>query len=361
MITIQNLTFGGTFSYETPNLPPAPEYTLFQINQSSTTQIDTAIDWSSISGAPQFAGKFAGIKTNGTLWTWGTNVSGELGLGNTTEYNSPKQVGALTTWSKVSAGEAILAIKTDGTMWRFSTSPVQVGSANTWSTVSSNYQHYGAIKTDGTIWTWGNGADGRCGLNDTSGGAAPRQITYLPEGGSTTGWTAVSAGRQHTLAINNGYLFAFGYNTQGQLGNGTSGGSGSNKVYPVPIGGLNNWSQLSCGRDYCSYAVKTDGTMWSWGLNGYHTRLGLNDATNRSSPTQIGSLTNWLGVSAGGYYAAAIKTNGTMWAWGTNADGQLGDGTTIRRSSPVQVGGLSAWSAIASRYETILAIKTIIY
>jgi len=361
MITIQNLTFGGTFSYETPNLPPAPEYTLFRINQSSTTQIDTAIDWSSIDGSGQYSGKFAGIKTNGTLWTWGTNSSGELGLGNTTAYNSPKQVGALTTWSKVSAGEAILAIKTDGTMWRFSTSPVQVGSATTWSKVSTTYQHYAAVKTDGTIWTWGNGEDGRCGLNDTSGGADPRQITYFPGQSITGNWTNVAAGSQHTLAINNGYLFAFGYNNLGQLGNGVSGGSGFNKNTPVQIGGLNNWSQLSCGRNAVSYAVKTDGTMWSWGSNGYHTLLGLNDATNRSSPTQIGSLTNWLSVSGGGYYAAAIKTNGTMWSWGSNSYGQLGDGTTIRRSSPVQVGGLTAWSAIASRYQNILAIKTTIY
>ena len=358
MITIQNLTFGGTFSYETPNLPPAPEYSLFQIAQSSTIPIDTAIDWSSISAGPHASsGKFAGIKTNGTLWTWGINSSGELGLGNTTEYNSPKQVGALTTWSNASAGTSILAIKTDGTMWRFSTSPVQIGSATNWLKVATNYQHNAAIKTDGTIWTWGSNDKGRTGLNNTAGSTTdPTQITYLPEGGSTTGWTAVAPGRQHTLAINNGYLFAFGYNNVGQLGIGNT----SDRPYPAPVGGLNNWSQVSCDRAFSSFAVKTDGTMWAWGLNGYHTRLGLNDATNRSSPTQIGSLTNWLSVSAGGYFAAAIKTNGTMWAWGTNSAGQLGDGTTIRRSSPVQVGGLSAWSAIASRYDNFVAIKTTI-
>ena len=94
-------------------------------------------------------------------------------------------------------------------------------------------------------------------------------------------------------------------------------------------------------------AVKTDGTLWSWGHNNVGN-LGDGTTTNRSSPVQVGALTTWSTVGAGYSFAAAVKTDGTLWTWGYNTSGQLGDETTTNRSSPVQVGGLTTWLRVTS-------------
>jgi alpha-tubulin suppressor-like RCC1 family protein len=98
---------------------------------------------------------------------------------------------------------------------------------------------------------------------------------------------------------------------------------------------------VSAGISFCS-AIKTNGTLWTWGANG-SGQLGDGTVDNRSSPVQIGSLSNWSQVSALNVYCLAIKTDGTLWAWGFNGSGQLGDGTDINKSSPIQIGSLSNW------------------
>ena len=91
-------------------------------------------------------------------------------------------------------------------------------------------------------------------------------------------------------------------------------------------------------------AVKTDGTLWAWGAN-LNGRLGTGNTTNYSSPVQIGLLTDWKQVSSGGSHTVAVKTNGTLWAWGLNSEGRLGSGNTTTYSSPVQIGALTNWSS----------------
>jgi alpha-tubulin suppressor-like RCC1 family protein len=114
---------------------------------------------------------------------------------------------------------------------------------------------------------------------------------------------------------------------------------------PKQVGSLTNWSTLSMGGFYTAYAVKTDGTAWSWGYGG-DGGLGLGSTTSRSSPTQIGALTDWLAISAGYYHAAAVKTNGTIWTWGGNSVGQLGLNNSNVYSSPKQVGALTTWATL---------------
>jgi alpha-tubulin suppressor-like RCC1 family protein len=116
---------------------------------------------------------------------------------------------------------------------------------------------------------------------------------------------------------------------------------------------LTNWSQVSAGSDFTA-AVKTDGTLWAWGANG-NGQLGQGNAINRSSPVQVGALTNWSQVSAGNAVAGAVKTDKTLWTWGNGADGSLGQNNTISRSSPVQVGVLTNWTQV-SIYGHTLAI-----
>jgi alpha-tubulin suppressor-like RCC1 family protein len=327
---------------------------------------------------------FSGITTKGSfdmvytlppriydLWSWGRNSYGLLGLGNTTNYSSPKQVGSLTPWLRISAGyNHSLAIKTDGTMWSWGrnfggalglgdetnrSSPVQIGSSTYWSSISGGEFHNLALKTDGTMWSWGRNTYGQVGDNTTTNKSSPVQI------GALTTWLKVSAGFYHAVAVKtDGTMWSWGYNGRGELGDGTT----TNKSSPIQIGSLTNWSSVSAS-NYHSLAIKTDGTLWAWGYNsfGFTGILGVGDTITRSSPTQIGALTNWSTIPATmkGAFSLAIKTDGTLWTWGYNDRGQLGIGTAGNyqgRSSPVQVGALTTWSSIAAGHRHSTAIKT---
>jgi alpha-tubulin suppressor-like RCC1 family protein len=205
-----------------------------------------------------------------------------------------------------------------------------------------------AIKTDNTMWGWGSGSQYRLGLGDNYNRSSPTQV------GALTVWSQVAAANRHSLAITiSGSLWSWGINSSGQLGLGDD----LSRSTPAQVGALTTWSFVAAG-DYFSVAIKTDGTMWSWGNNG-SGRLGLNDTANRSSPVQIGALTNWTKVSAiANYGCVAIKTDGSLWSWGAGSSGRLGLGDVENRSSPVQVGALTTWSQVSSVKGTCLAIKT---
>jgi len=308
----------------------------------SPTQIRTDMDWSLVSAGGQYT---TAIKTDGTLWAWGRNNYGQLGLGDTTDRTSPTQIGTDTDWSLVSAGYYhAMAIKTDGTLWAWGNNgngrlgigditdrntPTQVGADADWSSVSAGGLHTIAVKTNGTLWAWGYGAYGQLGLGDETDKYNPTQI------GTDTDWSSVAGGVYHTIAIKtDGTLWAWGANGGGQLGLGDI----INRNIPTQVGTDTNWFLVSVGvgSGHTTTAIKTDGTLWAWGQNNYG-QLGLGDTTDRHSPTQVGTDTNWSFVSVGGYHIAAIKTNGTLWVCGKNNYGQLGLGDTTDRHSPTQV------------------------
>jgi len=123
------------------------------------------------------------------------------------------------------------------------------------------------------------------------------------------------------------------------------------------VGILTTWSYINTGQ-FEAFTVKKDGTLWSWGQNSLG-QLGQNNLTDLSSPKQVGALTNWLNVASGCYgFALATKTNGTLWAWGHNEFGQAATGNVITYSSPKQVGSLTNWLYVCGSYNTSLAIKT---
>jgi alpha-tubulin suppressor-like RCC1 family protein len=331
---------------------------------SSPKQVGSLITWYAIDGG---GGHVLSTKTDGTLWAWGQGNNGALGLGNTTGYSSPKQVGALTTWANISAGQndSSLATKTDGTLWSWGlnhrgqlglgnttsySSPKQVGSLTTWLNISQGDAHTLATKTDGTLWSWGNNLAGQLGLGNTTAYSSPKQV------GALTTWLKVAGGTYMSTAIKtNGSLWVWGGNFRGQLGLG-------NTTYyssPKQVGALTNWLTVACG-EYFSIAVKTDGTLWSWG-NGGGGRLGLNNTTNYSSPKQIGALTTWqtsITSNTTYFFAGAIKTDGSLWVWGDNALGQLGLGNITNYSSPKQVGASLTWSTPAMTNRATLAISS---
>jgi alpha-tubulin suppressor-like RCC1 family protein len=289
------------------------------------------------------------------LYSWGTNSNGQLGLGNTTTYSSPKQVGSLAGWSSIAGGNYhTLATKTDGTLWSWGinslgelglnnstyySSPKQVGALTTWLQVAAGEAHSLAIKTDNTLWAWGHNNLGQLGQGDITIRSSPVQI-----GGAV--WSYVAGGDNFTVAIRtNGTIWAVGNNQQGQLGDGTT----TSRSNIVQIGALTTWSTAACGGQGHTIARKTDGTLWTWGYN-FQGQLGLGNSgyyTDRSSPNQVGALTTWSSVAAGNTHTLAIQTNGTLWSWGNNTSGQLGQNNLTLRSSPTQVGSLTAWSKAA--------------
>jgi alpha-tubulin suppressor-like RCC1 family protein len=291
---------------------------------------------------------FAAIKTDGTLWTWGWNYSGRLGDGTNVAKSSPVQtVAGGTNWKQVSVGALnTIAIKTDGTLWVWGqnnvgqlgdgttinqSSPVQtVSGGNNWKYISGGEGHYGAIKNDGTLWLWGYNYNGRLGDGTTVRKSSPVQTVA---GG--TNWKSVSCGGTHTAAIKmDGTLWMWGRNSYGQLGT----ESISSRSSPVQtITGGNNWKQVSCSGNSHTGAIKTDGTLWVWGYN-YYGQLGDGTIVAKSSPVQtVAGGTNWKQVSIG-ETSSAIKTDGTLWTW-------VGDGFG---TSPTQVISGNNWRSVSS-------------
>jgi alpha-tubulin suppressor-like RCC1 family protein len=327
---------------------------------SSPTQIGSLTDWSSIACGLSCT---LSIKNDGTLWAWGQNTNGQLGLSNLTNYSSPKQVGALTNWRQVSSGinSNTAAIKTDGTLWAWGynnlgslgfgnttrySSPKQVGALTNWSVVSVNGTDGNtlAVKTDGTLWAWGDNTYGQLGLGNTTNYSSPKQV------GALTNWLSVASGNVSSIATKtDGTLWAWGNNGNGQLGTSNTTAYSS----PKQVGALTTWNYINTGWETSAMAIKTDGTLWSWGQNSIG-QLGLGNTTYYSSPKQVGALTNWL-IIAGGFAGSSVsvKTDGTLWSWGRNNNGQLGLGNTTSYSSPKQVGSITTWLKVAcGRYHT---------
>jgi len=198
------------------------------------------------------------------------------------------------------------------------------------------------------IWTVGGNTKGQLGLRDTIDRLSLNLLDH------SVNWNKITASCEFTLAIKtDGTLWSWGSDYGGQLG---LGNNHSIRLSPVQVGSLTDWDNISGGYQH-SLAIKTDGTLWSWGGNSYG-ELGQGNRTHRSSPVQVGSLTDWDNISGGREFTLATKTDGTLWSWGRNDDGQLGQGHTTDRISPVQVGSLTDWDNISGGYQYSLAIKT---
>jgi len=334
------------------------------VNKSSPIQIGTLTNWLYVDASSEAGSGFA-IKTDGTLWAWGANNVGQLGIGNIENKSSPTQVGTLTTWSSIINGDDFAGggLNNNASLYMWGSnaqgqlaqntvyfglrsSPVQLGTEK-WLVVSGQANTIAAIKSDNSLWGWGAATSGQIGDNTTINKSSPVQI------GTLTNWSSAAGIQLATLAVDtSGQLWAWGNGANGRLGLGDT----LNRSSPVQIGTLTDWSGSLSGYSH-ALAVKTNGTLWSWGLCNVG-QLGEGLIVNRSSPVQIGTLSNWQKVAANATMSAAIKTDGTLWTWGVGSSGEIGNGTTLARSSPVQVGTLNTWRSVACLGNANIAVKT---
>ena len=329
---------------------------------SSPVQVPGSWGTSIVLGGSE--GSAIGTKGDGTLWSWGYGNFGEIGnntSGSGADYSSPVQVPG-TTWNIVGLGRyEAAAIKTDGTLWAWGnnsqgalgqnnitqySSPVQVGSDTTWSGIFMNHKNAYGVKTDGTLFTWGNNEIGQLGQNNVD--VFYSSPVQLPGTTWSSGKYKWGGGYRYTSTVKtDGTLWAWGNNEYGQLGQNNK----TQRSSPVQVPGT-TWKYVSDGVHQDSVAaIKTDGTLWSWGQNGEGC-LGHSESpsSNKSSPTQVPGTT-WDRVAFGHTLIIATKTDGTLWSWGQENFGALGHGDVVKRSSPIQIPG--TWShPLASPYNS---------
>ena len=368
-----------------------------QVGDNFFGEIDVADEGIIVTGNRMFISyaSSSAVKGDGTLWTWGLNTLGKLGVGDTTNRSSPVQVGSLTDWkSTCMTQDAMCASKTDGTLWGWGKgdqpatypecsgqditvcSPVQIGSATDWSGVFSLNARYSksvlGLRTTGQVYMWGHftNAHWTQGGFPYSPSEAPfSNVIYSrdPVAIDDKNYVMAGCGWDNVWAIENtGKLWAWGMNHSGPLGTGNE----TDYSSPVQIGSATDWGSWTSGSygTESLFASKTNGEIWACGEN-KGALFGLENTTAYTSPVQVGGPGDWQ-TGGHGLTQASLQditdvngdnTGGALWVCGTNDKGQLGLGNTTNISSPVQLGSDTTWIATTKQggygSEYVLAIK----
>ena len=316
---------------------------------ASLTQVQAQLAWDKVE-----AGSFSSLalRSDGTIWSWGYNDNGQLGLGNNNQYESPVQIGSSTDWTEIAMGAFhCLALKVDGSLWAWGLNgngqvgvgsnqfefdaPVQVGNDKNWVKISAGQAHSMALKDDGSLWCWGLNSSMQLGTGDSQDKKSPVRI------GNDNDWEVISAGGGHSHAIkSNGEMWAWGNNGNGQLGNGNN----VNTSSPVKVGNDNDWWQVDGGFLF-TVALKTDSSLFAWGDNNVG-QVGNGIPGNKNAPVNIGNGLKYRSISAGSAFSFAIEGKGDLYGWGLNQFGQLGLGNKTNQSTPVKIG--EDWSYIVA-------------
>lgn len=280
-------------------------------------------------------GSLAAAMPDGSAWTWGDNYFGQLGNNATPPGNNyPQKVPSLSNIKSVDIGYGAGRYKSaDG---------------NEWDGTDSIF----FVKSDGTLWATGNNDYGQLGIGNKLKQSSPVQITGISD------VTAVAGGYRHALAVkSDGTVWAWGWNYSGQLGDGTT----TDKLIPQQVPGLSNVIAVKAGAKF-SVALKKDGTVWAWG-DDYYYELGNSTRTRSTVPIQVSGISGVISISAGSYSVTALKSDGTVWNWGLRDayDYDYGDGaftsTIIIGKIPTQIAGLTGVTAIASGDSFTIVLK----
>ncbi|MDR1298832.1 MAG: S8 family serine peptidase, partial [Oscillospiraceae bacterium] len=418
-----------------------------QLGDGTRTNKTAPVQVDDIAGAAAIAAGYdhsLALKADGTVWAWGHNMYGQLGDGSRSARYAPVQASGIDDSVGISAGyNHSLAITSDGTVWAWGSnshgqlgargiiyqrSPVKLPSLDSVASISAGEFHVLALKTDGTVWSWGGNSEGQLGDGTAGKRTAPAQIDAVTDAvavaaggrhslalksdGTVWQWgfgqltptlvsgltdvVEVAAGYDHCLALkSDGTVWSWGENGWGQLGIGTM-GVYTNQEEPIQVSGLTGVTSISCGIYEQSAAVKSDGTVWVWGLViwGYYTQPTQVDGLTGAVSVEIGethylarmgdgSVWGWgesysgqvgtgyasyyalptetdisdvTSISAGLYHSAAVKSDGTVWAWGNNTYGQMGDNTSIERLEPQQVGAIANAVSVSASWASNFAV-----
>ena len=292
------------------------------------------------------------IAKDGSIWSWGNNSSGRLGIGNTISQNTPQLVSSDNDWMDVSAGLShSLAIKSNGTLWvwgannsyqlgigsspRGEMSPVQLGTDNNWHKVFAGFENSFAIKTDGSLWAWGRNDLGQLGNGQKEVVSTPIKI------GNSNNWLQIESGAEFfTVGLKqDGTLWTWGFNVVGQLGLGDY----DDRTFPTQVGSLNNWTKIATARG-TGIALNSSGQLFYFGI-----KIGDNSYSYFNIPTLVNEDRNWIDVSAGLYHATALKLDNSMWGWGENNDFQLGSSVSDAfEALPVLIDNSFKWNALSN-------------
>lgn len=370
----------------------------------SPTRVGNGSDWRFVAGGDE---QFFAVKADGTLWAWGTN-EGTFGTGTVEDSNVPVRVGSDSDWTAVSTGgeEGTLGLKRDGSIWFWDGNPfwktdvpARIGTGNDWMSVAAlrsellgdiDDSSQVALKADGTLWYLG---------------FENRQYVFARLGNDSD-WKELAAGDNHLLALKtDGSLWALGDNDEAQLGDGTLnhqltfvrvavpgevvavatrfdqnvaltrdgtyytwgdnsngqlalGFTGTPQPTPLRVGTDTDWASIAFGQSF-AVALKSDGALWTWGIN-FNGELGLGTKVGQAAPVRVGAEVDWLHVAAGNRHVMAVKQDGTLWGWGLNSAGQLAldPGQALEQLAPAPIGADQDWASVAAGLEHSLAIKT---
>ena len=308
------------------------------------------------------------VRSDGTVAAWGYNADGELGDGTTTTRLTPVQVAGVAGATAVAAGDLhSLALGSGGVVRSWGANAygqlgdgtttgrktaVQVNGLTGVSAIAAGNYHGLALRADGTVAAWGYNGAGELGDGTTANRSSPVTVQGV------SGVTAVAAGglpgwAGHSVALKgDGTVWSWGYGKHGQLGTGST----SSTTTPTRVPGLSAVTAIAASGDN-TYSLKSDGTVWAWGDDGYG-QLGNTSVKSSlsSTPVQV-AISGVAAIAAGGTHALAIKTDGTVWAWGNDNTGQLGDGGVCGKTctTPVKVGTLAGAAVVAAGYVHSLA------
>jgi alpha-tubulin suppressor-like RCC1 family protein len=364
---------------------------------AAPTQVTSpaATGWSKVSAGSLHT---CAIRTDGKLYCWGRNTNGQLGLGTTTEQFTPVQVGVATTWTTISAGDTNTCGLRSTALYCWGNnedgqvgnndlgtdalSPVSIAvpGGGGW-TIGQVGNGYACGQSSGKIYCWGTGTTGRLGTGNTTTQATPTQVTSP----GSTGWSGLNVGNDFGCALRTGSMYCWGYNGFGQFGSGTT----TNNSTPQLNSGGSSWTSLVTGYHHtCGFKTSA---LWCWG-DGTEGALGQGDLDTEVDPVTVtaagftpsilmdssasritwviasdgrlwgwgrffdkvpdvvavGAVATWFAPTAGLRHFCGLQGTGTLWCWGQNTDGRVGDSTTTRRAAPVQVGAGTDWTAVGA-------------